>query len=428
VWNASSCRYEHLPFIHHSASYPMMTHTGRYYTREDPYGTMFQSQHPQFQQNQSNQFPQNQSNQFPQNQSNLGFSSLWTAACNLAENFIVQFVCDQTKPSAENVSAETLAKSKLNPNAKEFRPMNETKLVDQTEICSEKVTSMTILDQEARPSKPSELLQRTEERTSSVKAMPGVTSSLSSSSDMSDVHGSFEGRVASEMVDEDMKGISIPRIRAITSSISGSSPATDSGSIESSLRSRSISDSSEDSFVQFKAGDDSDCDKVDDNILDDDDDDDDSDDESLEDHADDWDDDWDNDDRPGHCIELSAEYSELMNPRNISCPTFQSSPLSSATAVEGHPDAKPCSEDELRQRLSDVNRRWAEQCCSALVVRTGGRKTVCWTEETEWLVVFEPEELQLDLRRARESEFLQMRADEDRDRRRRMEETGQRLN
>ena len=41
---------------------------------------------------------------------------------NLATNTLIQYVCDRTRPSAHRLAAETLARSNLNPNAKEFTP------------------------------------------------------------------------------------------------------------------------------------------------------------------------------------------------------------------------------------------------------------------------------------------------------------------
>jgi len=56
---------------------------------------------------------------------------------NLYTSSLVQYVCYKTRPSANRLAAETLARSNLNPNAKEFKPVVKDVLSDPEELSSQ---------------------------------------------------------------------------------------------------------------------------------------------------------------------------------------------------------------------------------------------------------------------------------------------------
>jgi len=56
---------------------------------------------------------------------------------NLYTSSLVQYVCYKTRPSANRLAAETLARSNLNPNAKEFKPVVKDVSSDPEELSSQ---------------------------------------------------------------------------------------------------------------------------------------------------------------------------------------------------------------------------------------------------------------------------------------------------
>lgn len=65
-------------------------------------------------------------------------SSLVTNLMELVENSLLEMVCHQTRiPSPHRLAAETLAKSDLNPNAKEFKPQEKPEESDADESVEE---------------------------------------------------------------------------------------------------------------------------------------------------------------------------------------------------------------------------------------------------------------------------------------------------
>merc|ERR1719154_893530 len=59
--------------------------------------------------------------------------NLYQNIMDFMETTIVQYVCQRSHPSPYRQAAETLARSKLNPNAKEFTPMVETMAAVESE-------------------------------------------------------------------------------------------------------------------------------------------------------------------------------------------------------------------------------------------------------------------------------------------------------
>eukprot|EP00092_Neocalanus_flemingeri_P004002 GFUD01004308.1.p1 GENE.GFUD01004308.1~~GFUD01004308.1.p1 ORF type:complete len:497 (+),score=137.88 GFUD01004308.1:413-1903(+) len=72
--------------------------------------------------------------------------NLYDNIMDFVETTIVQYVCQRTHPSPFRLAAETLAASRLNPNAKEFTPMDKNKaVIEKEEEGEEKNWSSTLL-------------------------------------------------------------------------------------------------------------------------------------------------------------------------------------------------------------------------------------------------------------------------------------------
>jgi len=321
----------------------------------------------------------------------LPLGTLYENIMDFMEITIVQYVCQRTHPSPFRLAAETLARSKLNPNAKEFTPMVKTNSVIKGD---------------------GEMEEKKRCRTPEQSDEMDEGESIEESSNHLDLY----------LVTENKGNVGI-RIettneRQQTSSTEQKLVADEPNC--SNVEGKSSEYISHEELMQYNASDNSFCDSnitTDENhfvLLNEDD----SDDDCFDD--DDDDSDWDSDEQStGQCVEIDpSEFEDLFpspllmtnlrvcktkssNPELLFCPVIQSQ----STTLDNLSNQPSRTISDINKKLFDQDQAIPRSCRKS-------DKSVQFCDDVN--VIEEPDDLADDLQNARISDFPGRQADKER--------------
>jgi len=335
---------------------------------------------------------------------------------------LVQYVCERTAPSEHRMAAEVLARSNLNPNAKEFNPsqdLNLSKDVSLKEELNEKESSASEPEGDVKSSSQIEI----------------HTVPLEAPCDNSACDIAFEENGEKKKKKENGKGVKEEEEEEEEEGRELEEPFDETAQGNENYSSKKEYDECVRANEEIlKANDEADEESLE------------ADEESgceaedADEESEDW---WDSDEEP--CTPSQeidpAEFEDLFScPLSLSClhPTKQTTPSTSTSSTSSSsignssPPLSPSSSSpssftsvatislaaaaptKAETRLEIVNRAFNEKYSTGTVAAKSKPFKVHFSEEATWQVIEEPEELAEDLCEARCSDLEQRRADRER--------------